>query len=284
MRRFISEINTENFESEFEHIESINEENYSNFKNRLQIIEDVDNSFDLFLILKENYAEIVDLHNGHFKDFFDHLNNPLNLNDNEYTFLKIEVNRIIINYLSSYRMLIDHYDRVINKRFGKLSKEYMRYKELLSDSYDRHFEYRFIYKLRNFCQHCGLPVTELILEGNKIYRTIELCFNKSYLLDDYDSWSPKLKNDFEGLEEKFPVNEIIEMNFQIMESISEQVRFLYKERYIEALKEIDNLTRPLRRDKEIVIITEFDLSEENYEIRIEKFPFHQIDEVLYGFS
>lgn len=283
MKRFISKINTNDFESEFERVQLINEETYINFKKHLRIIEEVDNSLDLFLILEQNYREIIELHNGHFKIFFDQTNNPLELNNNEYTFLKIEVNRIIINYLSSFRMLVDHYDRVLNKQFGKSSNEYKQFIKHLSETYDNYFEYRFVYKLRNFCQHCGLPVTEIIFEKNEIYRTIELCFNKTYLLNEYDSWSPILKEDFTLLEEKFPVNEIVERNFEIMRDISELVRNIYKDHYFEALEKIDDLSKPFRGETEIVIISEVDLTEENYSLQIDKFPFNQIDEVLYGF-
>lgn len=282
MKRFLSRIIKDGSESKFDYVQSIEEKTYIEFKKSLKIIEEVDNSLDLFLILGNNYYEIVDFRNGYFKDFFNNMKEPLNVDKNEYTLLKIEINRLIINYLSSFRMLIDHYDRNINKRFGKTSREYLEFKALLKTAYEDNFEYRFIYKLRNFCQHCGIPVTDFFVDNEEIYSSIELCFNKTYLLNEYDSWSPILKEDLKKLEDKFPINGIVSKNFDIMRGISESVREIYKEICIKSLRKIDLLTNSYRGHNELVIVSEINSTKEKFTVTIDKFPFDKIDSILKG--
>ncbi len=282
MKRFISRVIQNGDEPRFEYIKPIDENAYVSFKESMDIIHEVDNSVDLFLILGNNYHEIVDFHNGHFRDFFDNFKEPLQVESNEYTHLKIEVNRLILNYLSSFRMLIDHFDRIINKRFGKSSIKYSEFKNLLKTAYDEYFEYRFVYKLRNFCQHCGIPVTDFIIDNEDEFSSIELCFSKSYLLSEYDSWTEIIKEDFKILEEKFSVNEIVAKNFEIMKGISDDVRGIYKDIFITSLKKIDNLTNSIRGQDQIVIVSEVDSTDETFTITIDKFPFDKIDGILKG--
>jgi len=163
MKRYLSMNLGNDNNPNYQFIKEIEEISYLKIKDQINIVNEVDDSIDLFLIHNYNFQKTVDFHNGDFRDFIENMTEPIKTDKNEYTHIKIEINRILLNYLSSFRMLIDHSERLIKKRFGKDSKDFLKFKKTLKNIYDNHFEYRFIYKLRNFCQHCGIPVTDLFI-------------------------------------------------------------------------------------------------------------------------
>jgi len=75
------------------------------------------------------------------------------------TSLSIEVNRRLVNYLSTMRLLLDHYEMRLKRRYGKRSAQVIDFEKETRSSFDGNFAYRFLYKLRNFAQHFGFPVT-----------------------------------------------------------------------------------------------------------------------------
>lgn len=73
--------------------------------------------------------------------------------------LQIDVNRHLINYLSSARLLLDHFEMRLKRRYGAASDQVKGFRAATSHSFDTVFGYRFLYKLRNFAQHFGVPAT-----------------------------------------------------------------------------------------------------------------------------
>lgn len=70
----------------------------------------------------------------------------------------IEVNRLFLNFLSAFRQFLDHTETRLKREYKEFPEVFNRFKERASSAYDNEFAYRFIYKLRNFSQHCGIPV------------------------------------------------------------------------------------------------------------------------------
>ncbi|WP_349288090.1 hypothetical protein, partial [Pseudoalteromonas sp. BZP1] len=77
--------------------------------------------------------------------------------------------RQINNYLSAYKGFIDHWRTFLSRN---KDESYVEFFDLaISEIYDRCFEYRFIYNLRNYAQHNGEPVSNIIRtlnEGTKV--------------------------------------------------------------------------------------------------------------------
>lgn len=109
--------------------------------------------------------------------------------------MKIEVNRHILNYLSSTRTYIDHVARLLKKI--NLSEEF----ELkISNIYDENFSYRFYSRLRNYSQHKGIPLTYVSCEviNNDVSKMI-YAYDINFLMNDYNSWS-SVKEDLKKFE------------------------------------------------------------------------------------
>jgi hypothetical protein len=109
-----------------------------------------------------------------------------------------EMNRLIMNLLTSFRTCLDHYAH----RLSSIDKQGSKYKEVFEKAqsycFDNSFAYRFFCKLRNYVQHSGLPVSELFgsLEPGpegRVIHDIVLFINRDDLIRKYDGWGPVKK-------------------------------------------------------------------------------------------
>lgn len=72
---------------------------------------------------------------------------------------RIELNALLINYISSGKTLIDSIESCIKTTYSKASTEYTSFRQFLSSVYDNCFSYRLLTRLRDFAQHGHLPVS-----------------------------------------------------------------------------------------------------------------------------
>lgn len=106
----------------------------------------------------------------------------------------LNVNRLLLNYLSSVRTFLDHSETLLKRKFGSESDQFSDYKRVTADIYDNSFPYRFLYKLRNYAQHVGLPIQNIAFsseyqrEDNLIKGTLNVSFNKEKLLSEFQKW------------------------------------------------------------------------------------------------
>lgn len=106
------------------------------------------------------------------------------------------VNRMLINYLSSMKMFVDHTEIKFKKQYGGKSDKFKTWKSATSLEYDQHFTYRFLYKLRNYTQHIGFPVHNInVHHESRDKRIIIPYFVRDRLLESSFEWDNRLKND-----------------------------------------------------------------------------------------
>jgi hypothetical protein len=77
----------------------------------------------------------------------------------------LEIDRRILNFVSSFGAWIDHLKYRYRRRYGRQSVRTLRLLEILSDDY---FPYRFVLKYRNHVLHCGQPISNLELNSKMI--------------------------------------------------------------------------------------------------------------------
>jgi hypothetical protein len=113
-----------------------------------------------------------------------------------------QINRRLLNYLSSTRLFLDYSESRLKRTYGKTSDEVVVFKELCKMIFDTDFSYRFAYKLRNYTQHFGLPITRAERTGKlesspdsaSIFTT-RIAFNVPELLSrGKDVWGPVRKD------------------------------------------------------------------------------------------
>jgi hypothetical protein len=93
-------------------------------------------------------------------------------------------------------------------------------KTITSRYYDEYFEYRFLYKLRNYITHCSLPNITLQDEIGWKFRKISL--DTTSMLENYNSWSG-VKKDLESSLYWFILDVVLS---SILQSIYANIRTL----------------------------------------------------------
>ncbi|MCE0102406.1 MULTISPECIES: hypothetical protein [Klebsiella pneumoniae complex] len=135
------------------------------------------------------------------------------------------LNTRILNYMMSVKTLLDHMETSINRRFGEDSTEFVYFKTLTANEFDSKFSYRFMYKLRNFVQHCGMPPLSYTisksLDETSSTLSIELIvyFMRDELIRGFSKWGPQVKADLTQMDESFSImpifNEHINAIFKV---------------------------------------------------------------------
>jgi hypothetical protein len=96
----------------------------------------------------------------------------------------------------------------MTRRFGDNSPELNAFKAALSAEYDGNFAYRFLYRLRNFVQHLGLPIdswTRSTTVGGPPPQ-LQISLSRNRLLADRSVWGA-IVNEIEVLPEKILVTQ-----------------------------------------------------------------------------
>lgn len=158
------------------------------------------------------------------------------------------INRLFLNYLSSMRTFLDHSEAFLSRKFGKESSQFLEFKKLTSVFYDNSFAYRFFYKLRNYAQHIGLPLSRILFateynrKDNQIKGSLNVLFDRDKLLLNYDGWGV-VKSDLETKEKEFDAIPLIcEMTHNMLE-IRRNTELILKMEFIKASQFITELTK-----------------------------------------
>lgn len=153
-------------------------------------------------LFNDNLIQIFRINLNEFLEFDDEIKRLVSEKEiptnSEWQRTYLNYNRLCINMLSTFRTLIDHFERYFKKQFGKKSPEALSFKKALSEAFNNHFAYRFSYKLRNYTQHCELPVdTKLSTDKNADLIRL-LYFDRDKLLRLYDGWGVDVKQDLKS--------------------------------------------------------------------------------------
>lgn len=134
------------------------------------------------------------------------------LNWNRVTDMVIEANRHILNFLTSMKTFLDHTETRMNRNFGKESDRFKAYKAAEHAAFDTHFPYRFVSKLRNYAQHCGMPLGWINAKSDltdpstgKVKHSIDFNFSRDDLLKNFKEWSRHVEPELREMPEHFPI-------------------------------------------------------------------------------
>ncbi|NUU34649.1 hypothetical protein [Pseudomonas sp. C2B4] len=143
---------------------------------------------------------------------------------------KLDVNRHFLNFLSAVRQLLDHTELRLKRQYSNNPEIFKVFQKRTSTAFDTVFAYRFLYKLRNYSQHCGAPIGIVEYEskshGNagETKHTLHLFFDANELLRvGGDLWGP-VKTDLKKIDSKFPVDTLARKVMTELEAIWEAVR------------------------------------------------------------
>ena len=127
--------------------------------------------------------------------------------------VSILMNFYFLNFLASINTFLDQNCKFLSKRFGKDCEEKVRFEKLTSKLFDEHFEYRLLYKLRNYTVHagfsiCGISSEEKIIDANTKSVIYSPCLLKGELLKN-KSYLGSVKKDIEDANDKILIYDLI---------------------------------------------------------------------------
>lgn len=132
--------------------------------------------FKLFAILRGNYKQWADYITSLLKPGGD-------LTDSEM----IELDRLLLNFLSSAKSVLEHFKQHWTQahRNTPREKEFKTYVEKLESG---SWAFAFFQDLRNFTQHCGLPVGKYSRSHSGTSVTLSIGCDAGWLADNYKNW------------------------------------------------------------------------------------------------
>lgn len=118
--------------------------------------------------LSKEIESIIDEYNEINKIYYQ-LENFFNIVEEEYYEISMyeneakiakhftgdKVNKLVIDYVSNFRLTINYFDNKVKKVFSEKQNEWKRIENFYFENY---FSYRLIYHLRNYVQHVGIPI------------------------------------------------------------------------------------------------------------------------------
>jgi hypothetical protein len=102
---------------------------------------------------------------------------------------------LINHFLTDLKTYIDVWETFIKRDMKDLESFY---KSTLNSIYDRNFEYRFLYNLRNFSQHCGSPISNVTKSIHNKRNGVLL--SKSFFLKEHKNMQSNFKKELNALD------------------------------------------------------------------------------------
>jgi len=196
----------------------------------------------LFEICRRNFSdferEIEALSSSYSQDY--------NLEWSYVSGMVVAVNMRILNLLSSIRTYLDHTEARLKRTFGADSRQVNSFKESTAHEYDNCFSYRFVYRLRNFTQHCGMPLGRILTKsdlnlGHESSAThyIDFFFERDHLLAQFDSWGNPVKGELSALPEYFAIGPHLKSTMDCLHCIDTVVQEMNETELEAALANVD---------------------------------------------
>lgn len=235
-------LTVEEFENFFKAIDELH--NYENLKRLYEIV--ILNNNELILFVESEKQSL-------FEDSLSVVGDKEN-----YYKHHLNLNRLMLNYLASFRMLIDHIETIIKRKFGKKSQQAKLFKQITNNIFDKYFAYRFFYKLRNYSQHCGIPIDDFeisatVLGADKFKTEYKIEFSSEELLSNYKEWGAILKNDLKS-KDNFSLFPLLEQMQTALDEIWQSMISIFEDKILESIDYIEKNSGYLKRPENSVCI------------------------------
>ncbi|EEW7630027.1 hypothetical protein NG486_001321 [Escherichia coli] len=208
--------------NEINEIRPLSNEEIEVYDTQKNILMEFVNDFALVEYVRLNYESLMELLDETVKKVAEE---PSFIGSYPFKTFKFFLNTRILNYMMSVKTLLDHMETSINRRYGANSTEFVEFKTLTGNEFDSKFSYRFMYKLRNFVQHCGMPPLSYTisksLDETSSTLIVELIvyFMRDELIRGFSKWGSQVKTDLTQMDESFPImpifNEHINSIFKV---------------------------------------------------------------------
>lgn len=190
----------------------------------IQACADLDNYWknaDLFRIVMWNHEDYHNLLNQYLNSYIQQ-----NFESWGTRTPDLNLNRYMMNYLSSVRSFLDYVEASVKRKYGKSSPNAEKFSKYCSEAYDKSFSYRFLYRFRNYAQHYGLPLTKIFFNAaradeddtERSHYTLEVGIDRDELLNSSFEWG-KVKQEISEQPAAISINKHIDEMMTCLEEI-----------------------------------------------------------------
>lgn len=141
------------------------------------------------------------------------------------------INRLTINFVGIFYSYINNIEYDISREYGKNSLHYEKLQEITNRYFEYNFEYRFLYRLRNYCIHHDLPINQINYTiGTKLK---DFAINSNILMEHPEEWK-HLETDFMS-RKTISLYDVVN-NFQnLLLNFNKEISLINKKEIVEAM-------------------------------------------------
>lgn len=203
---------------------SLSIEEYNKLLNASAKIGGIYRYADMFSMTRWNYDDLINTIKMYLQAFVKKDINYLTARD-----ISLNINKDLLNLLTSFRFYLDYMDKHLSDDFGKRSEIVSKFGTYCSSEYDQNLSYRLIYHLRNYAQHKGFVVNSINFgkfqdKDNQlqIRHYLKINIGRNDLLDD-KGFKKQLRDEIRNLPEKIDVIEHISKWMNSLVKIHNQI-------------------------------------------------------------
>lgn len=167
----------------------------------------------------------------------------------DFTKIRIKLNNILISFLTMMRLYLDATEtRLKRLRSPKREMECQVFETARHREYDSVFAYRFTYHLRNYAQHCNLPLTQINVGSNLSEATgvrtftFSASFDVKKLLNDYKKWK-EVKQDLQNMQDDVALMQTVSDAMSSLQRIEQQVLIASGRRLHESVGKLQKILK-----------------------------------------
>lgn len=225
----IREISEDEYNQIKQDSETINRADY--YLSRLRIIEQ---NRDAYFAIKEYYTQLLK----------ENDEKPIEYDFKAEAFL--DLNRCLINYVSSFKALVEHCEKKVADTFGSDSEQFSSFKGMLSNLYDTNINYRLLYNLRNFSVHKDFPIEwvnydRIRFSDDEYWYEIGVFFSKKKFQDSR-TFRTKMGRFLDVLEPKIQVCPFLNGLIPLLKEVIREFISIIKPEFLDAMDRIQRLS------------------------------------------
>jgi hypothetical protein len=231
----------------------VNENEFGEIEGAVTKLQELHNLRHLLLFVLWNESELLDYLQRQASEWCEKFKQTADLSFEDINNCMLHANRLFLNYLSAIRTYLDHSETYIKRTYGEESNEFQAFKKMAGTFFDNSFGYSFFYKLRNYAQHCGLPIGSIEFnvknEGECTGWEFLVLFHRDSLLSKYREWGRIVKPALELKPEKFDVIALIQEETSNIREMSRNVEQILNGRFLKAATVLSGYISRIRMEK-----------------------------------
>ena len=165
--------------------------------------------------------------------------------------INLQSNRHFLSYLAAVRTYLDHTETRLKRYYGP-GEPFATFKRARSAAYDESFAYRFLDQLRNYGQHCGLPIGHIEISSSAAtpvgptLRQVTFSFDPQALLArGGDTWKKNVRVELGAMSGILDVETILDQVTARLVEIETATLEAERPHLLTAARPITDLFRPI---------------------------------------